>query len=383
MKGNARAPGDEGPSTIYEVPETLQRDWVRQLQKFYELYNHNYAGKKLRRPLFRIGFGSERLGQWDRSVRTLTISAKHILEHPWESVLDTLRHEMAHQYVNEVMGLTGAPPHGETFAKACQVLRVDPARTRSAAGLGRIESSAVERDRILSRVKLLLALAKSPNEHEAANAMRMANKYLLKYNLDLAQAEGPLEYETRHLGRCSARIQECEYVLAQILQEHFFVQVIWTFSYDAVADRKGRILQISGTPENLEMAEYVYHYVMNLTERLWESHRKGEEARGGTRLQYLAGLLRGLQEKLDSQRLELKEQFGLIWLGDLQLKKYYRYINPYVRTTGTSGVSRGERFRAGLRDGRKITIHKGVGGETARANLMLPGRPIHPSFNPT
>lgn len=360
-----------GKPFFLRVPPWLQVAWVQQLRLHFDFCNYEYLGYKLKRPLIELGLSLQRLGQWNGALRRITISMRHILEHPWESVLDTLRHEMAHQYVEEVLGHPGGLPHGDAFAHACRLLRIDPACTAGPGTLGKIEESSAERDKILSRVKLLLALARSPNEHEAANAMRMANKYLLKYNLELADVGTPRNYSTRYLGRCTGRVQEYEYTLAHILQEHFFVCVIWTNSYDPFRNVAGRKLQISGTSENLEIAEYVYNYVMSLSKRLWAAHRRECREAGGTKLQYLAGLLRGLHEKLDSQRRELKEELGLVWLGDSALKEYFRYLYPRTIKCGGYGVTRGERYEAGLEDGRKINIHKGIGSKAQSRGKLI------------
>jgi hypothetical protein len=369
ISGENPSPGREG----FTAPPALQEAWVWRLQWHFNGFNYEYLARQLKLPIFRLGLSREKLGEWNGLHRTITISERHILEHPWKSVLVTLRHEMAHQYVEEVLGLSGAPPHGEAFQRACHLLRVEPDRVAESKDLGALQESTAERDKILTRVKLLLALAKSPNEHEAANAMRMANKYLLKYNLDLVELNSPPRFSTRHLGKCSGRIQEYEYTLARILQDHFFVMVIWTCSYDAASDRQGRILEISGTPENLEIAAYVHLYVMNLLEPLWKAHRKSTSTQGGTKLQYFAGLLRGLEEKLDKQKKELKEEHGLVWLGDPLLREYYRYLHPRIRTTYGSGTTRGEHYHAGLRDGRQIQIHRGVSGEAVNRGRLLPG----------
>ncbi|MBI4602724.1 MAG: DUF2786 domain-containing protein [Planctomycetes bacterium] len=367
-----------GLSDFPEPPDAaanpfLQSAWIRRLRWHYDSYNYDYAGKRLKPPILRIGDSRDRLGEWDARTRAITISAHHILSHPWDTVLDTLRHEMAHQYVEEVLGLPGAPPHGEPFQRACRILRAEPSPAAAPGSLGRLDESSEERDKILSRVKELLALAGSPNEHEAANAMRMANKYLLKYNLDLAELERERRFGTRRLGSSSARIQEYEYTLGHILQDHFFVMVIWTNSYDPLRNMPGRVLEISGTPENLDVAEYVYRYVMDLREPLWREHCRSREARG-TRIQYLAGLLRGLQQKLDAQRKELKEDLGLVWLGDPALKEHYRYLYPRVSSIGLSGVRRSDGFHAGVSDGREITIHRGVEGAAVNRGTLLPGR---------
>jgi hypothetical protein len=257
--------------------------------------------------------------------------------------------------------------------RACTLLRCSAACGASAGALGKLEGSTDERDRMLARVKELLALAGSPNEHEAANAMRMANKYLLKYNLDLAELEGRRNYARRWLGRCSGRIQEYEYTLGSILQQHFFVHVIWVWSYDARRDQDGRILEIDGTPENLEIAEYVYRYVTGLLEPLWRAHRRQNPGRRGTKLQYFAGLLHGLREKLDEQKTQLRVEQGLIWLGDKKLEEYHRHLHPRIRSIGGYGVTRNDLYDAGRRDGREITIRRGVEGNSAGRGRMLPG----------
>jgi hypothetical protein len=363
---------DSGPAG-FAIPPSLQQAWILQLHTDHAFYNWVYVRRRLSIPVIRIGSAADRLGEWNTAARTITIAERHVLSHPWESVRDTLRHEMAHQYVSEILGLPDAPPHGEPFREACRVLRVEPQATAGGQALGSLEASAAERDRILARVKDLLALATSPNEHEAASAMRMAHKYLLQYNLDLSAAAAPRHYERKHLGKLASRIQEHEYALAAILQRHFFVLVLWTSSYDALTARSGRILEILGTPENLEMAEYVYHYLRNVGEHLWRVQRAAPGWRGGTKLQYLAGLMRGFQEKLDAQARELKEERGLVWLGDAALKDRWKHLNPRVCAAGGYGVERGSGFEAGRADGRNLTIHRGIGGGAANRGKLLPG----------
>lgn len=374
--------GDGRTSGVHS-PEWLQRAWILQLRRHYDIFNWEYLGSQLRPPILRIGAAGGRLGEWDPRNRTITLSEQHILAHPWETVLDTLRHEMAHQYVDEVLGLSHAPPHGEPFARACRLLRCDARPAAAREDMGRIEHSPAERDKILSRVKDLLALAGSPNEHEAANAMRLAHKYLLKYNLDLAQLDADSSYEFRHLGKSSPRIQEYEYTLSNILQSHFFVLVLWISSFDARRNKAGRVLQIAGTPENLEMAEYVYDYVMRLGESLWEERKRsarrervpGRPGAGprGTKFQYLAGLFRGFEDKLAAGQQNLEEEHGLVWLGDPELKGYFDYLHPRTSSISYTGVSRSDQYRAGVEDGRDIHIRRGISQSRGNRGRMLPG----------
>ncbi|MCH2374203.1 MAG: SprT-like domain-containing protein [Planctomycetes bacterium] len=366
----------------HRTPPELQAAWIRHLRWFFDFYNYQYAKGQLRPPIFRLGSSRGRLGEWNPERRTITISESHILENSWPSVLDTLRHEMAHQYVHEVMQLSGVSPHGEEFGHACRILRCEAECCANEEALKPLGESELERDRILVRVRDLLALADSPNEHEAANAMRLAHKYLLKYNLSLRdlRAESADEigasssYRVRYLGRCARRIQEYEYTLSEILQEHFFVLILWTYSYDPHEDKLGRILQVAGIPANVEVAEYVYGYLTNLADALWSGRRKKPREVRGTKLQYLAGVFSGLLEKLDRQKGELKREHGLVWRGDAELKKFYKHVNPRTYTTSGGGVSRGSGYYDGVEDGRNITIRRPIGGGATNRGRALRGR---------
>ncbi|MEC8934449.1 MAG: DUF2786 domain-containing protein, partial [Planctomycetota bacterium] len=330
----------------------------------------------LKRPVFRIGDSKKKLGSWDGNRRTLMISRDHILDHEWEAVLETLRHEMAHQYVQEHLGLGAAAPHGKEFQDACGLLRCDPAAKAGTASMGKLEDSAADKDRRLGRIKELLALAGSPNEHEAATAMRLAQKYLLKYNLEFEDLAGKRDYGFRYLGDCASRVQEYQYVLSNILQEYFFVLAIWTYSYDPSRDKPGKRLQICGTKQNLEIASYVYAYVTGASEPLWTAHKASTATKKklrGTRLQYLAGLLQGLKQKLERQKDTLEQEQGLVWVGDTRLTEYYRHLNPRIRSVSGSGVARSRSYADGVRDGRKLNIRRGVGGKTRDRGGLIEG----------
>jgi hypothetical protein len=63
-----------------------------------------------------------RLGRWIESTRTLEISRPLVLEQPWGIVVEVLKHEMAHQYVSEVLGERHETAHGPNFRPVVQRL---------------------------------------------------------------------------------------------------------------------------------------------------------------------------------------------------------------------------------------------------------------------
>jgi hypothetical protein len=350
---------------------TLETSWLMRLHKDFDRYNWIYASSKLRRPNIVLSGSRVELGSWNGRTRTMSIAHHHIVEHPWQEVMETLRHEMAHQYVDEVLGIQNARPHGDPFILACRILRCEP--SARAGQMTPISESSTKRDKMLTRVRELLALAESPNEHEAASAMRMARRFLLEYNLDLRELDEKRGYETRFIGKSMPRVQEYHYVLSSILQDHFFVQCIWATSYDAIADQSGRILQIHGTWENLELASYVHDFVLHTADGLWRARKKSSVQRDGTKLQYYTGLLRGFASKLNLQKTELREQHSLVWLADPLLGEYYRHLHPRIQSVSTSGVSRSDLFDAGLEDGRKLHLRRGVSGPAEDRGRQITG----------
>lgn len=82
----------------------------------WDAINGTYVRDVLRWPVFRLSDTRAQLGQWNADVRGLEISRPLVLEHPWSVVLEVLKHEVAHQFVDEVMRVD-EPPHGPTFQR--------------------------------------------------------------------------------------------------------------------------------------------------------------------------------------------------------------------------------------------------------------------------
>ncbi|MSS72592.1 MAG: DUF2786 domain-containing protein [Candidatus Latescibacteria bacterium] len=342
-----------------EVTGALRTAWNRQLYHGWTHYNTIYLSGALQRPLIQIGRSVKELGSWDGARRLLTLSEGHIWQHPWPSVLETLRHEMAHQYVQEVLQVRDEPPHGPAFRQACERLRCSPCPRALPGRLAGADTPQTEEDRTLLKVKKLMALADSPNQNEAQAAMNKAHSLLLKYNLDAVDLDRERQFSTRCLGEVKGRWAPYEYRLASILNEFFFVLVFAAQSYDARKNRSGKMLQIYGAPENLNMAEYVYAYLTGLLDALWVQYRAQAPPRMlRGRQQYFAGVLTGFYQKLRGQAQDLQEQHALVWKGDSRLKAYFKHHNPRTITRYSRGARQTRVYQDGILKGRQITIRQ-------------------------
>jgi hypothetical protein len=346
----------------------LERLALRAARRVYEDLNQTLFKSALRTPAFELSDAAGRLGRWVGAARTLELGRALLLEHGWGVLVEVLKHEMAHQYADEVLGVRDEAPHGPTFRRICAERDIDA----RAAGAPRGARTAEEH--VLERVAKLLALAESANEHEAQAAMSAAQRLMLKHNLESLTRETRPAYDFRHLGTPSGRIGESQRVLAQILAEHFFVEVIWVPVWRTLAGKRGSVLEVCGSPENLELAEYVHTFVSHTGERLFRDYRRGDGRRGAReRERFLAGLMAGFREKLDAERKRSRAA-GLVWRGDGELHDFFRGRHPHIRTTRHATHSGTEAYAHGREAGKRLVVHRGVkAGPTAGAPRLLPG----------
>ena len=100
-----------------------RRKWLHQLHSEFAQICSWYR-VSLAAPAFRISNSRATLGSWHPEARTISISAALIAEYSWDTVINVLKHEMAHLYVHEYLGRGMEKPHGPAFSEACKKLGV-------------------------------------------------------------------------------------------------------------------------------------------------------------------------------------------------------------------------------------------------------------------
>ncbi len=198
---------------------------------------------------------------------------------------------------------------------------------------------------------------------------------MLKYNLESAALGSRKRYQFRHLGSPSGRIGESARLISIILGDHFFVEVIWVPVYRPLERKRGQVLEICGTPENVEMAAYVHAFLTHAADHLWREHKKGHQIRGNRdRRTYLAGVMEGFRERLETETKKHRED-GLVWIGDADLETFYRKRHPHIRHTRTLGHERTDAHAAGRTAGRRLVLHRGITTSSVSSGPpLLPGR---------
>jgi hypothetical protein len=291
--------------------------------------------------------------------------------------VNVFKHEMAHQIVTDLFH--GADGHGPRFEKACNMIGV-PHDFRGARGdLPRkvlnfrekeIDSESV---RILEKVRKLLSLARSRNEHEAFLSMKKANELIEKYNIGRIEQDKASQCVYAIISHKKKRIQNYQRRICLILMEHFFVDVVYSCLYDATDCQTYKTIELLGTVENVRMAEYVYYFLLNQMEVLWKIHRGKTAGRAArNKRSYRLGVLKGFHDKLDRQARErshrhdlrndsTKSVSALICTQDRELHAFMKMRYPRLSKYRSRGMRVDYRmFQAGLNDGKRLNIYRGI-----------------------
>jgi predicted SprT family Zn-dependent metalloprotease len=341
----------------------MERMIVRELLAEWRGLNVARFRAALRPPVIELSEAGGFLGRWILRTRRLELSREFVLSSTWGTVIEVLKHEMAHQYAHEVLKATDETAHGPAFRQVCERMGID------AAAAGIPASPATEK--VVERISRLLALAGSPNQHEAEAAALAAQRLMLKHNIDEAHAKSERSYAFRQMGSPNGRVGEAERILAMILAKHFFVEVIWVPAYRVSDGKRGSVLEICGTPANLAMAEYVHAYLTHTSEQLWRDHKKLHEIQGDRdRRTFLAGVMAGFADKLARDHKTHREA-GLVWVGDKAMGEYFRRRHPHVRNVRHGGRARTEAYGHGREAGKSIVLRRGVDAAPAARGRLL------------
>lgn len=347
----------------------LENQLIHALLSAWHSCNCDFFRDALRPPVIALDDTVVRLGQWHGAERRLSLSRPLVRTRSWRAVREVLKHEMAHQYVDEVLGITDETAHGPAFLRVCAERHID-ARAAGAVdeGDGQGADKNDEDDRVMRRVQKLLALADSDNENEAEAAANAAQRLMLEHNIAAQGRTGRL-YITRALGPPVVRLYTHERLLAGLLARHFFVEVVFCQAYLPDVGRRGSYIEVSGTVDNLAMAEWIFNFLLGAAERTCQQQIKAGVVVGRDRLRFLTGFMGGVSEKLAREATKTSEQ-GLVWTGDPDLAAHVRRLHPRLYASSLRTVVNEAHLR-GRAAGNDVVISRPVDEPAAVRGRLL------------
>ena len=331
----------------------------------------------MRRPLFRLRDFKSKWGHWSGERREICLSRNLVLNHTWDTAREVLLHEIAHQFTEEVSGHNNETPHGPEFQKACYLLRANPKASKNYVPMDEQISrkSSVSEDKIMLRVKKLMALAQSRNRHEAEAAMAKSYELIGKYNLDILTRDENRNFISLFVGRPALRHFRDHYYLARLLLDFYFVQGLWVPAYVLEKGKMGNVLEITGTMQNVQLASYIHDFIHHFIGSQWQAYNKGNKLNRSRKTDFSVGILEGFRSKLESKRKQRKKDrdtLALIKIEDPLLLKHMAYKHPHTSTVRRRVVRRDEQaVKDGIRIGKGLVISRGIEEKGKSRRLLI------------
>ena len=322
--------------------------------------------QRMRRPLFAIKDMQTRWGNWSQEKREISLSRQLVLNYPWDSIRDVLLHETAHQIAQQMFGASMQRAHGPAFKQACEVLRIHPAASAAYQPLQDrfLQDHSSNYDKRMLRIKKLLALAESKNRFEADAAMTKAHELIARHNIELNRQEDRRQFISIFIGPPALRHPREDYHLANLLQDYYFISGIWVSAYVIKKAKMGRVLEISGTVQNLKIAEYVHDFIVQFIDAQWRKYNHKKRLNRFRKTDFAVGIIEGFRDKLESSVVKKKTKkdiFALIQKGDPQLEKYFKFKYPHTASVKKTAHHQDARIiRDGKKVGKTLVIARGI-----------------------
>jgi len=313
-----------------------------------------------------------RLGYFDSRSYELGLSKKLLFQARDEVIKNVIRHELAHFMCYLLYGPQVL--HGAEFHQVCKNFGWDSKVYAAYANI-ELENSQVSIDnektqKLLEKLKKLLALSSSDNIHEKEIATLKANQLLLEHNLDLSKSQLDAEdsEETVYVKRVlsSTRKNAKHSAIYEILKT-FFVSPVFNHG------RGIFYLEVIGDLTSVELADYVANFLNSELEVLWKQtqkenpHLKGSASKNS----FFKGVAKGYVEKIEKQKRSLATGLDLIAI-EVNIERQLSMVYPRIgHASLSSGQINGEAHNAGITKGFNLSIKPALNHNGANKTLLL------------
>lgn len=227
-------------------------------------------------------------------------------------------------------------------------------------------------EKLVEKIKKLLALGNSTNEYEAKLAAEKASELLTKHNLSMQQVMEDKTYEQRTLDEKTNRIRREDKWIMPLVADFFFVKML----IRSVSSRdKRRINQyvLIGQPVNTAVAAYIFEFLILQYRQLWVDYKKQYNKTEKSREAYYHGLTHGIKMQLELQVKKTEAEAGLMVIrDDPALQKYIKnqFQNLTTNKSQASLYQDQHAAGAGIEAGKSLNLRRGL-TESNKTNQTL------------
>lgn len=232
----------------------------------------------------------------------------------------------------------------------------------------------VKLDSIIRKVKGLMALAEdNSNEDEAQSAFVMAQKLMMKYNIEQSEIEDKTDKSKIINGQAAAykTVYWYEKLLANIVSDNFRVKHYYSNKYFEGDIKIKRTVMFYGLEQDVKIAKEIFilandaldFYTKRFVEAVYATGDYDRERSFTSNLKnsYMQGFIIGLEEKMKSQRFALQEEYGLVVLTPKVVEEGYNELQKDFGKPIDMKIPNIEELAAyhqGYKDGEEIDYTK-------------------------
>lgn len=357
-----------------------KREWTKRLYFEYDQIVYAYR-VILKKPLIKVFDMKSRWAHWDPVTRCIVLSSRLIKASAWSSVVEILKHEMAHQIVSEIIQVEES--HGESFNKACNMLGVLPWARKAAIhipaninSLAKNELSSEDKS-LYRRIEKLLSLSSSSNQHESIAALKKVNELYKKYRIS---SGATLKDDFIHIiiNHKKQRLESFHSSISSILTSYYRVQIIFNSEFDPHKLCEYKTIEILGGRKEVKLAEYVYWFLFNNLKILWNNYSDSAGVSGrAERNQFYIGVLKGFESKLKVKDtfkdVEVRQEMtSLIKVDEKSLATFLKTRFPRLRVERRYyGSYYSHTYTEGKRQGTNLNLYQGINNKSKQQNKLL------------
>lgn len=218
---------------------------------------------------------------------------------------------------------------------------------------------------LLNKIRKLLSLATSDNEHEAKLAATRVNELLIRNNISMDAVKEQQEFNKTILDENYGRLSTEDIFINSILCKYFFVSIINGWK-DKAFSKKDKVTYILGEPTNIQIAGYTRQFLKIKFKDLFADYRKSTGCELSDRKTYYLGLYRGLCEQLEACRVKVVQEdsetnIRALIVVNKKLDSYVSIEFPRLKYSSTKvPVRNSSVLDDGVDDGKKIRINRGI-----------------------
>lgn len=225
---------------------------------------------------------------------------------------------------------------------------------------------------VIEKIKKLLALANSSNEHEAALAAGHAQRLLAEHNLAMA------DIDAAHKPDKADKIETTVPKTLPKWLRHLSAGVSTAFDCQTVHYPATGKMVFIGVGADVEIASYTFSYLDRVVRKLCSSYMRHHVSAGIIgrnrelmKQSYLLGAASTITGRLREQKIQTPVTTGaLVPVKEGLIKRAMSEIGNLRTVRSRKSYINADAYGKGQADGRQVGIHNGVGGESGKTRLQ-------------